>query len=419
MISKFVFKAREIGQRLWVRTALISALAFVAPLIAPAVTAIVPARLFDAIDTAQVRSLLDILANSMLAVTTFSLTIMVTAHLAADQSASPRGHRLLQNDGRTQTVLATFVGSFVFALVSIVALQTGYLSKDANGAYYMMTLVVFGIVIVTILRWIGHLSSLGSIEATIASAEATARDALNTRAGSPFLGGHRLTPNKIPEAASSIASRTGGYVQHIDSSKLSSLLEKKPATAYLAVLPGQFVFQGQALAYVDADYFTDKDEAEMAACFTLGARRSFSQDPNFALGVLTEIAERALSPGINDPKTAVDVIGRLALLLDDFPGEKPQTSPKAPAIHVPSVDMTGLLMDVFEPVARAGAANPDVQICLQSALSRLASHRDPEVSKASKMVSAHALAHSDDALLLISDRERVRAISSAELTASV
>ena len=53
----------------------------------------------------------------------------------------------------------------------------------------------------------------------------------------------------------------------------------------------------------------------VAEAFTIGAERTFDQDPRFGLCVLAEIASRALSPAVNDPGTAIDVIGRAVRLL--------------------------------------------------------------------------------------------------------
>src|SRR6056297_4187666 len=124
MISKVFFHAQRVSRQLWVRASLISLLAVLAAAISPLIAPLLPDSVFDKIDESTVRSLLDILANSMLAVTTFSLTIMVTTHLAASQQITPRAHRVLREDPRTQIVLATFVGAFVFAMTGIVMLQT-------------------------------------------------------------------------------------------------------------------------------------------------------------------------------------------------------------------------------------------------------------------------------------------------------
>ena len=407
MISGHLFLLREFARRLWVRAALISALAFVAPLAALPLASFLPDWVLAKIREETVRSLLDILANSMLAVTTFSLTIMVTAHLAADQAASPRGHRLLTEDGRTQTVLATFVGSFVYALMAIVLLQTGFASEATFSGFYLMTLVVFAVVILTILHWIGQLASLGSIEATIYAAEDCARAVLDNRNALPFLGGRRLIPGSVPSDAHSLASPTSGYIRHIDTARLSEFAGERQGAVFIAAVPGDFVGRGDTLAHISVDTFTDNDEKRLAASFTIGGERSFDQDPIFALRVLTEIADRALSPGINDPGTARDVAVRLALLLEDFSGEAEPDDPVAPLVHVPDLDRMNLLLQTLDPIARDGRAFVEVQLDLQKALTRLARHRDTALAEAARAVSDRALEYARNGLPIESDFRRV------------
>ena len=171
MLSQYFYRLRTVSRQLWVRAALISALAIVAAALAPVLSPILPFEIIEKVSEDRVRSLLDILANSMLAVTTFSLTIMVTAHLNASQQVTPRAHRVLREDGRTQSVLATFVGAFVYSLAGIVLIQLELISKEGLPFLYITTLLVLGIVIVAVLRWIGRLALIGSLEETTRKVE--------------------------------------------------------------------------------------------------------------------------------------------------------------------------------------------------------------------------------------------------------
>ena len=417
MISGHLFRIRQVARLLWVRAALISALAFVAPLVAKALAPLMPDWVLANMNQDTVRSLLDILANSMLAVTTFSLTIMVTAHLAADRGASPRGNRLLRQDGRTQTVLATFVGSFVYALVSIVLLQTGMVGEQSLSGIYLMTLVVIGLVILTILRWIGQLDALGSIEGTMKSAEKSARDAIETRQQSPFLGGRRLVPGTVPNAADALLAKASGYVRHVDTDAMSELAQEVGATIFVRAVPGRFIGYGETLAKVAGADLMDDLEESLRDCFTIHAERSFEQDPIFALLVLTEIADRALSPGINDPGTARDVIARLTLILQDFEGESDPDEPAAPYVHVPELALDDLMREIFDPIAREGRSLLEVQLDLQKAIAILARHPNTALADAAREMSQRALAYARMGLALDGDIDRVRAAAPADHSA--
>jgi uncharacterized membrane protein len=414
VISNLWHLFRRFARKLWARTALVTALAFVAPILAEVLRVLLPAEFLARVDRETVRSLLDILANSMLAVTTFSLTIMVTAHLAADQVASPRAHRILREDGRTQSVLATFVGAFVFAVVSIVMLQTGLLGPEALAALYLMTLIVLGLIIVTILRWIGQLTGLGSVETTTLTVQGRAADGLSERCATPFLGGRALEPGiALPEAEHAVAAHASGYVQNIGMRELDDAMREWSGVLMVRASPGDWVTEGDPVAFVTLEALDEAQEARIARAFSIGATRTYGQDAAFGMAVLTEIAERALSPSVNDPRTAIDVISRLSLLLQSYEGEGEQAEVACPHVYVPPLDAAAIVHSSFDPIARDGRGFLEVQLRLQSALGRLAGHRLPEVAEAAHAASARALAFAEMGLPLHADREAVRAAAVA------
>src|SRR5690606_9376275 len=110
--------------------------------------------------------------------------------------------------------------------------------------------------------------------------------------------------------------------------------------------------------------------------FTIGAERDFEQDPRFGLCVLAEIASRALSPAVNDAGTAIDVIGRGVRLLTIWAQESGKTdaeeNPPCPRVRTPAFSASDMFEDIFAPIARDGADNPQVLVRLQKALGALA-----------------------------------------------
>lgn len=97
--------------------------------------------------------------------------------------------------------------------------------------------------------------------------------------------------------------------------------------------------------------------------------RSFDQDPRFGASVLSEITSRALSPGINDSGTAIDLIGRaIRILAIAAEPDDPQQDVTFPRIHVPSIGLYDLFDDLFTPIARDGASVVEVGVRLQKAM---------------------------------------------------
>ena len=409
MISKTFFLFYSISRQLWVRASLISLLAVFAAAISPLFAPFMPNSVFAKIDEATVRSLLDILANSMLAVTTFSLTIMVTTQLAVSQQITPRAHRVLREDPRTQIVLATFVGAFVFAMTGIVMLQTGIAGSASLPVLYIAALIVVGLVIVAILRWIGHLSSLGSVEETTRKVELEARDAMRRRMETPFLGGRRRVDLDVPPKTSVIPAERSGYIQHMDVAAAQACLIKYNAAIWVEAMPGDWVGEGEAVALYSGAEMDDSIEATLSDIFTIGDTRTFAQDAGFGASVLTEIAERALSPSTNDPMTAIDIITRQLALLEDWSEEIEPEDVAAPNVYVPPIDIAGWVDSAFHPIARDGAAFVEVGLHVQHALTRLSRHRVSAVADAARLTAHRALREAELGLRIEADLARVRA----------
>ena len=409
-MSAWLFKLWKLSRLIWIRAGLISLLAIVAAAASPVISPLLPLRLAASIDAPALRDLLNILSASMLAVTTFSLTLMATTHLSAAQNATPRVHRLLREDGSTQIVLATFMGAFVYALVTTVLLNLRIHDKSDFGTVYLFTVFVIALVIVAILRWIQDLTTLGSLDRTVGRVEAAARKAFDARRKEPHYGGRSIRPGTpLPDGARPLPAPGFGYVQHIDTTALIDRQDKHGGGIRLIALPGDWMNPNDELAHVWGGLAALPD-ADLVGAFVLGQQRTFADDPAYGLIVLSEIASRALSPGINDPRTAEDVTLRMLRLIA---GSVPETPPDIthPWLEVPSGDWTQLLRQAFDPIARDGRAFVEVQMRLQKCLATLARHPDLSIAAAARDVSRRALAYAEDGMPLAEDLDRVRALA--------
>src|SRR5690606_37976932 len=111
---------------------------------------LVPDAVVEGLDAGSVVNILQILASSMLAVTIFSLSVMVSARQAASAQVTPRSHQILLEDTTTQSVLATFLGAFVFSLVGLIVLGTGLYSTRTAAVILAFTLLVIALVVIAI-----------------------------------------------------------------------------------------------------------------------------------------------------------------------------------------------------------------------------------------------------------------------------
>lgn len=392
MKAQWLWRLLRASRRIWVRATLFSALAIVTALLGIALSPYIPSDIPTKIGADAVDHILGIIASSMLTVTTFSLSVMVSAYSASTSNVTPRATRLVMEDSTTHNVLSTFVGSFMFSLVGIIVLSTGSYGAQGRVVLFGATLVVIALIVGTLLRWIDHLSRLGRVTETTGLVEKAATKAMEERRDHPYLGGTPLeSETTIPALAIPIHTHEIGYVQHVDVGALSTLAEDSKGQIFLNAIPGNFVDPTEPIAFA-VGLSSENAEEQVRHCYTISDTRSFDQDPRFGISVLAEIGSRALSPAINDPGTAIDVIGRMVRVLSIWATPVENAEPEYPRVFVPAIEVSDLFEDAFTPLARDGASIVEVGLRMQKALATL-ERMSPERFRAS------ANLHSREALV--------------------
>ena len=422
MLSRWQWLLLQFSRRLWVRVTLFSVAAVLTALVGAVLEPLIPSDMPGQVGVDALDNILGILASSMLAVTTFSLTTMVTAYTAATSNATPRSSRLLMDDPTTQNTLGTFIGSFVFSLVSIVALTTGAYGENGRLVLFVVTIGVIILIVGTMLRWIDYLSHVGRVGNLTDRVETEAARALADRIKRPFLGGRPLhdPARALPSGARAVRSARIGYVQHVDIEAMEKAVAERGGRVFVLTLPGAFVDPSRPLAQV-LGIDDDATLARITEAFTIADDRSFDQDPRFGLCVLAEIASRALSPGVNDPGTAIDVIGSGVRVLAAWgprsePAHQdadhdPEAAVECGHVHVPPLDTADLFDDLFGPIGRDGAGQVEVQVRLQKAFLTLAALGNEHARANARRQSALALARAEHALTLDEDKKVVRGLA--------
>ena len=226
MLGLWHWNFTNFRKQIWFPITIFAVLAVLTALAALAIKPLVPQAWPELIGSESVSTLLNILASSMLAVTTFSLSIMFSAFNAAASAATPRATVLLKNDHVTQTVLATFTGAFIFSLSGIIGLQTGIYERSGRLVLFVVTICVLAIIIWQLVRWIGHLSNYGRLNDTINRLEEAARASLARRMAQPYLGGQSIGPDEATQSTAGMPlfAQSIGYVQFIDMASLQKTL---------------------------------------------------------------------------------------------------------------------------------------------------------------------------------------------------
>ncbi len=260
-------------------------------------------------------TMLQVIAGSMIAVasTVFSITIVAVSYASGNY-----GPRLLVNfmeDRGNQFSLATFIGTFVFALtvlrsvrapdeVSAIDVAGDPLPGFVPQLSLLVAFVLMGFSVAVLVYFLNHVPSairITKVIEGIGSRLLRAVEATYPREGS------NDEPEERPRGKPLLASEAG-YVQLIDFGDLERLARKNALELSLSVRTGDFVHTGlPLLEYTGGDGASDGED-DLRDCFTLGFSRTPEQDPQFLIDELVEIGMRALSPGINDPFTAITAL---------------------------------------------------------------------------------------------------------------
>ncbi|WP_168219758.1 DUF2254 domain-containing protein [Pseudotabrizicola formosa] len=420
--TRFMFELRKGLRKLWVRTSFFGVAGIAVVAITPLVSPFLPDWLADIEAADAIESILSILASSMLAVTTFSVSIMLTAYGAASGSGTPRAVTLLKEDTTSQMVLATFLGSFLFSLFALIGIRSGVFDAAGRVVLFFATMWVVLAVVLALVRWITHLTDFGRLIDTVDRVEVAAMQSMKSRIAQPFLGGVPAGPAEQDWIA--VYPEGSGYLCHVDMPALQTLAETvggDQPLIRLDVLPGSFVYRKRVLAWLSPRVLAGPDrEACLETAqhaFTIAKARTFDQDPRFGLSVLSEIAERALSPAVNDPGTALDVLGRQFRVLEQWSARDVDPEPEFALIAVPGLAMQDLLEDAFAGIARDGAGVISVQLRLQKMLAALVDSAPEAFAEAALHLSDRALAEARGGSLYPEDLRRIEQLN-ADLYAS-
>ncbi|MGB5247332.1 MAG: DUF2254 domain-containing protein [Woeseia sp.] len=401
MWDRFVFLTNRLRERLWVRPLAFCLLSVGAALLAKVADGMAIADSLPEVQPDSIQVLLSITASSMLVIATLAVASMVSAYASAASTATPRAFSLLIADDVSKNALSIFMGAFIFTIVALVALKNGFFHRGGNFTLFVMTIAVLTWVVLTFVRWVDWIARLGRIGTTIDKVERAAMLALQQRRLKPAMGGKPATSRQASGVR--VEAESVGYVRHINMESLQSCAKSNDLQIWLAAVPGTLVSPGRALAYIEqgAAGQGEPDISAVRAAFDLGRKRIYDDDPRFGLIALSEIASRALSPAVNDPGTAIEIMGsfiRLFSALAEPLGENEKTEVKFDRVNVPLLSSRELLDDAFRPMVRDGAATVEVQIRAQKALKAIAALSHDNLAQAARRMSRVALQRAELAL---------------------
>ena len=333
--------------------------------------------------------LLGTVAGSMIAIagTVFSMTLV-----ALSLASSQLGPRLLRNfmrDTPNQVVLGTFVATFVYC---VLVLRT--IRRVDEGAFVPHLSVSIGVLLAmasigVLIYFIHHVSVSIQADEVVARVGSELEDGIDRlfpgHLGKPGSeSSNAPTDADLPAAFAREARPVGaledGYLQRIDADALMALAAEEDLLLRLERRPGHYLDKGRALVMVwPGDRVTETLVDKINAAFVLGDQRTAAQDVEFSFQQLVEIAVRALSPGINDPFTAIACMDRLGSALcrlarREMPSPQHFDTRGRLRVVAPGSSFAGIVDTAFNQIRQSARSNPAVAIRMLDAIVQIAGH---------------------------------------------
>ena len=333
------------------------------------------------------RNLLATIAGSMIttAVVTFSITIA-----ALVQASGQLGPRLLKNfmrDRGNQITLGTFVATFLYCLLVLRIIRSSSLEFVPHISLTVSLILAIASVIVLV-YYIHHISTLIQAENAIARVGGDLNHQIDRLIinekhrwsdREPKLREQTDFPEDFGEQNTEIKARKSGYVQAYATKDLIAYADKEDLILHLMVYPGRFVIEDSAILRVYPQHeATSSLEDTLENTLILGKTRLNIQDVLFYVDQLVEIAVRALSPGINDPFTAIACVDQLSATLaelaeEDIPSGYYYSHSKLRLI-VDDVTFQDILNSAYDQIRHYGRGDVKVTLRLLETLALIALH---------------------------------------------
>ena len=262
-------------------------------------------------DSAQ--NFLSTISSSMITFTGLVFTITIVVLQLASQQFSPRVLRTFLRDRHSQFALGVFTATFAYALIVLRSVRT----EGSVGGEFVPSTAVTGAFILVLLSLALFVDYIHHIAQSIRVPSITKSIGDETRAAISDIYDHEHTDPPLPLPAGGkvieVPAPKRGIVTALDRDRLVALAEENDCVVEIVPAIGDYVPEGAPLLRVHGG--SDRAARDFADHVGLGPERTTQQDPAFGFRQLVDIAERGLSPAINDPTTAVQCLDEIHDLL--------------------------------------------------------------------------------------------------------
>jgi uncharacterized membrane protein len=343
------------------------------------------------------RSLLSTIAGSMITAASVTFSLAAVALSIASQQYGSRVLRNFMRDRITQVILGTFVSTFLYCVLVVRDIRGSDFSGGFVPAIAITVAIAMSMVsLVMLVYFVHHVSSsiqASNIVSTISrEMERSIPRLYPSDAGDPAAAGQGFRKTE-GEEGQAIRIKKNGYVESIDIGTLLKLATKSDLFLEIVSRPGDHLVDSAPVVTVWSKIPVDKQlETKLVGSFLVGSARTPAQDIRYQFQQLTDVVVRALSPGINDPFTAINGIDALASALTLLV-RRPRVPRQrlddrgTPRLLVTATGVEEILYTTVGHIAVYGAGDPFVMTGLRELLDGI----EPDLKESSERAALRCL----------------------------
>ncbi len=332
------------------------------------------------------RQLLSTLATAIITATSIAFSMTIVVLTMASSQFGPRLLRTFMMDKATQCVLGILVSSFLFCIIALHHIGSIGQNNEALSIIASVTFFIGVLNLFALIFFIHHLSTAIQAEEVIHSSFNDFKRGLPSLLPKPEeQPDEKPIPERIlPPTNFQIPyySEASGYVQNINYEEFLKSDIRGVCGYEILVRSGDHVMPGDKIVVIHCDYALSEDELTcLNGLILLGHRRTPVQDPEFAISQLVEIALRALSPGINDPFTAISCLDKLTsacILMSrrPFPYNTILNTKHEIWLKRRTFTLTGVINTSFNQIRQSGKSHISIGLHILHCLKKLTHHLD-------------------------------------------
>lgn len=327
---------------------------------------------------ALAQTVLGIVAGAFITIATFTFSTTMLVLTMYSSQFTPRVVENFLNNETTMKSFGVFLSGFIYAITSLVFINT---NEDGNLVIAASVGVIYVIVgLIYFLMFIHnvstHIQASGLILRLDKEASNKIQDYCNFIKESEIVTLEELKELFGNKAFMTLFSKQEGYIQEINYQRLLKISQDNHCIICIEKVVGQFISSETKLMklyYEDQETLDESIERQIQQCIIIGNKKTENQDFSFTIQKIVEIALKALSPGINDPNTAIHCLYIIGLLLKHLAGIERgyvllKEEGEADFIAYEAYDFEVILYDAYSQIIFYGQTDASVMVVVLKSL---------------------------------------------------